>query len=368
MCNIIVLQPGQMPVYSEFETMCWNNWHAFGLVTIVDGKLDIVKENFVDKEIDPKTIWNLLQKDRQFKRILHVRHITAGANTMENTHPFEVYYDDKRHVVFMHNGTLHQYKPKKQAEYGTFEVDDPDGPSDTKNFADRIIIPALSAMNFGNGFGDVQGEFLKKVLKEFWAIDNRGILISNNQEPLLLGEWKKRKDADGGEFLTANDSYFDKVTRGPEFTRREARRKAEEEKAAKKSNNKAATSSGTKEVAKLSDYPSLHKSVREPFRPSESFKELLNDWDVFDRDGMAALAAMTHAEIKEFLSFGDDSVWFFDIMIQDYAKMFEEYEAEVMKHENATRIIASLKEELKRLKSSEKTDGTSGSKNEEKAA
>lgn len=323
MCNIIILNPGQMPVWSDFENMCFNNWHAFGLVTLVDGKLDIVKENFVDKEIDPKTIYNLLVKDKAYKRILHVRHITAGTNSLDNTHPFEVYYSDKRHIVFMHNGTLHTFKSKKKSEHGSYEVDDDSGPSDTKNFVDRIIQPALASMDFGYGKGDIQAPFLHTILKEFWCLDNRGILISNDQDFLLLGDWKKRKDADGGEYLSANDSYFDTVKRGPEFTRREARRIAEEE--AEKSNDKTTKGSGNgKAVTPLNKYPGIGTAKPEKFRPSDKFSELLQDWDVWDRDGMASLAAMTDSEIEEFLSYKQDSVWFFNVLLEDYNKMLEE--------------------------------------------
>lgn len=336
MCNIIVLAPGQMPVWSDFENMCFNNWHAFGLVTIVDGKLDIVKENFVDKEIDPKTIYNLLVKDKAYKRILHVRHITAGANSLDNTHPFEVYYSDKRHVVFMHNGTLHTFKSKKKSEHGSYEVDDDTGPSDTKNFVDRIIQPALTSMDFGYGKGDIQAPFLHTILREFWSLDNRGILISNDQDSFLLGDWKKRKDTDGGEYLSANDLYFDTVKRGPEFTRREARRIAEEE--AKKSNDKTTKTSG-KAVVPLDKYPGIGSNKPEKFRPSDKFSELLQDWDVWDRDGMASLAAMTDSEIEEFLSYKQDSVWFMNVILEDYNKMFEELEdAKVELTEAAGRI------------------------------
>ncbi len=136
MCNISVFNPGVMPKQDEFFNVCYNNWHSFGL--IIKGETDKKKKRFEvvkqtpEKEIDPSEILELLEENKNFKRILHVRHNTAGATNMENCHPFEVYKDKNRQVWFMHNGTLYEYKSKKPSSVQPYPnqvqnmIDDPD--------------------------------------------------------------------------------------------------------------------------------------------------------------------------------------------------------------------------------------------------
>ena len=152
MCNILLLKPGQMPYKEEFINMCYNNWHSYGLVVKVDGKLDI-KRHVPESEIDPLELWNLIEKDRQYERLVHVRHTTAGATNLDNCQPFDVFYQEHKgknptNIVFAHNGTLYDYKSKKWDDKG-IQMDDPDGPSDTKNFVDQVLIPFITASDFG---------------------------------------------------------------------------------------------------------------------------------------------------------------------------------------------------------------------------
>ena len=142
MCNIIILKPGQMPVKSDLFNMCYNNWHSFGLVSEVDGKLDVVREVPENNEVDPERVLKLLSDNRQYKRYLHVRHNTVGATSLENTHPFDVYYDSKsgRTVLFMHNGTLHEYKGSYiGGAYQSYSTSDNTGDSDTKRFTEEVL-------------------------------------------------------------------------------------------------------------------------------------------------------------------------------------------------------------------------------------
>src|ERR1700751_2562549 len=123
MCNIIILKKDQMPIKNEFVTMCQNNWHSYGLVTKFGDKIDINKKVPENGEVDPEELYKLLERDIEYERILHVRHNTAGATNLENCHPFNVYYDEanKRNIVFMHNGTMYEFKSKKKSETGYSE-------------------------------------------------------------------------------------------------------------------------------------------------------------------------------------------------------------------------------------------------------
>ncbi len=353
MCNIIILEPNQMPIKSEFETMCWNNWHAFGLVTFVDGKLDTVKKAFTDKDpMNPEAIWSLLKRDVKYRRVLHVRHMTAGNNLVENAHPYDVYYSDKRDVKFMHNGTLYQYKSKKPSETNmNMFVDDDSGPSDSKNFVDRILTPYLSVMDAGEGKGDITNKLFLDLLDQFWAVpsSNRGILLSSDQGYRTVGVWKKRKDDVGGEYITANDDYFDKVSRGPEYTRREESRKAEE---AKKYNPQTAKSHSTGTnivpITPMANFPNLGKPIYGFFTVNDKFKDLLKDWSIYDREHAVSLAALTKEELLEIVN-GDkqDLIFLMDMILTDYAQCYADLLEVEAKHDKASKKIAELKLELK---------------------
>src|SRR5690606_17004863 len=108
------------------------------------------------------------------------------------------------------------------------EKDDPDGPSDTKNFVDQVLIPYTASMDFGGGAGDIQNEHYKKLINKFWpASSNRGVLIASDNPAFFIDSWKEISDGDGDKFLASNDDYFDKVIRGPEHERRLVREEEE---------------------------------------------------------------------------------------------------------------------------------------------
>ena len=358
MCNILVLEPGQMIPKQKFINMCYNNWHAWGLVTKIDGTLDIQRHVPENGEIDPEEVWKAVEKDIDHQRFLHVRHMTAGTNDIENCHPFDVYYDPKsgRQVVFMHNGTLYDYKSKKPGATGYAMVDDDSGPSDTKNFVDRILTPYVAQADFGNGIADLTAFPLKLLLAKFWASSNRGILISSDQDFLLLGrhEWKEIKAVDDSSVWSANDLYFDNVTRGPEHDRREKaeqeRLRLENEKRAQEVLSKGKeTSSSHPEIVKLSD---VRTRGRHPFFDlSEGVSNILNDWDFYgdDREGRSALAYLTDAELEDLYKEKDTMIWVFNFLAQDYAVMHDEMTILQDKKEKAELVIAAMKKKIKEL-------------------
>ena len=337
MCNIVILKPGQMPVRSEFDNMCYNNWHSFGLVTKIDNKLDITKKVPDNGEIDPDEIYKLLERDVEFERILHVRHNTAGATNLENCHPFSVYFNlnDSRTIVFMHNGTMYEYKSKKQAPNGYAQVDDPDGPSDTKNFTDKILIPVVERLG-----GDITNRVNQLILDKFWPMSgNRGVLIASDQPILTFGDWKKRKDAEGNDFLSSNDEYFDSCKRGPEFDRREEARK----KLATKTTTKTGGEGRT--VVPLSEFRIGHKHGF--YQLNTSLKNINSDWNIYDRDTASFLGYATKDEITEIFKAGEkECVSLMDWIFSDYTALYHEHLEALEDKKKAENIIASLKKQL----------------------
>lgn len=345
MCNILCFNPGTYFNNDQLRNMCWNNWHSYGLVVRVGDKLDIIKKVPESGEIDPEEVIKLLDDNKEYERFLHVRHTTAGTTSMENCHPFDVYYDEKagEQVVFMHNGTLYDYKAKVYDQKQQKMVDDDTGASDTQNFVNEWLIPYISGCDFGTGHGDISHPLFVKMLRKEWPQTggNRGLLISSKHGHLRVGDWKKM-EYKGQEFWSSNDTYFDKLERGPEYGRRRAR---EEEERRKKSSaipkDHAVIRSGSgKQISLLKDFKLCSKH---DFTPSEPFKNIFGDWDIYDRQGAASLGAATFQELEILYQDKMNFLMLTDLIFTDYAKCVAEIEELKEKHENATKYIATLK-------------------------
>lgn len=353
MCNILILPPYSMINREEFENMCYNNWHSWGLVTKIDGKLDIQKVVPQSGEIDAdeiEKIWKLLDRDQEFERILHVRHNTAGATTLENAHPFDVYYDPKsgRQVVFMHNGTMYEYKSKKvtQNSYGVYTTDDDlDGPSDSKNFVDKILTPMLASADYGNGHGDICNKMFHLIMSKMFPSGNRGLLIASDQPDLLLGDWKTIKDSNGKEIKTANTDYFKDVTRGPENDRRKEREKlAREAERRSASPAKTNTNKTGQTVVPLKDFVFNKHSI---YRLNDSMANLTDDWSVWDRSHAMYLGGATRDELEELYSNKNVCLIVMDWIFADYYSVNKELNDLDDKHQRQASYINSLHSKLK---------------------
>lgn len=352
MCNILYLKSGQMPDRREFKNMCHNNWHSYGLVTKIDGKLSIIKKVPEGGEIDDQEIWDLLVRDKDYERFLHVRHNTAGLTNLENAHPIPIYFEPStgKHVEFMHNGTMYQYKSKKLSPTGT-SIDDDDGPSDTKNYADQVLTPTIAGCNFGTGKADLWHPMIRKILNQFWPTSNRGVLISGDQAPLLFGDWKeyKVKDSFGKEdiILSANIDYFPSVTRGPEFDRR----KEEEQKilAAAKGTKKEV--GGEQKYAVVTPLSKFQFGLKHGFFSlKDSLVNVLSDWNVYDRSGATRLGFATKPELEELYQSKSDCITVMDWVFTDYAKLYEEMMELEEDKDICTKMIATMKGELTDLR------------------
>ena len=342
MCNIILFKPGQMMSYAKLANCVYNNWHSFGLVTILgEGQMDILRVLPESGEITPEQVIDALNKDLDKHRILHLRHSTAGTVSEENTHPFDVLYQtgkDANHLVFMHNGTLYQYKSKKFVD--SKEVDDDDCPSDTKKFVDQILTPFFA----NSKVIDIHSAFFKKMMHTIWpGTNNRGLLISNRQAPVFLGEWKTYKDGDQ-EFTVANTDYFETTTRGPEHVRRLL---LEKKKQAQNSSVKH-TSIGSTPL--LQDYRDFSpKKLKGFFSLRDTPDNIMDDWEVYERDGMTQLGMLTKQEISMIADHPSVAISLMEYVFTDYASMFEELAEITEKHHRASKIIEQMKKEQRNV-------------------
>lgn len=344
MCGIVRFLPGQMMDEEKLFNLAYNNWHSYGLVTKADGRMEIKKVVPESGEIDPKEIWALLKKDQDIERILHCRHNTAGVTDLENCHPFDVFYQQgnrkrgERQIVFMHNGTMSDYKSKTISSTG-MSVDDNTGASDTKNFVEQVLIPMTQA-DYGSGPGDLSNPVYRQVIQKFWPYGNRGILIANDQPSFFLGEWKEL--ADGGSGLkVSNTDYFDKVTRGPEFTRRKAQEEAE------KSKNPTTASASPKFFSNLKDFDFDAKHGF--FKLSESPCNILNDWEIYDRQHAVAVGYIAKPELMQIYEDKTACIDLMDWVFTDYALLYKEFLEVTEKHDKATKRIAGMADQLTKL-------------------
>lgn len=366
MCNILWLKAGQMPLNKdEFWNMCYNNWHSYGISVVVDGRLDTKRVVPTSGEIDPQEVWDTILRDRQYERFLHVRHTTAGLTNVENCHPFDVFYQERkgehpRDVKFMHNGTLYEYKSKKLSDTGSSHlVDDDSGPSDTQNYVNRVLIPYLTSIDVGNGKGDISSPLVRDLLRKFWPLTgNRGLLYSGDQEPVLLGDWKKMKASDGSDIISANDDYFDKVTRGPEKERREAAEAERKKTITATSVSSFRTSAAgvpvniPADIVPFTRFDFSFKDRRSGlYDLKTSFAHILGDWNVWDRGTAVALGAATVDELTELYDKDKKgTIQLMDWIFADYAQMYDEYNEINDKHKKATDRIATIQGELNELR------------------
>lgn len=343
MCAIIHLPAGAKIDFEKLKNCVHNNWHSYGLVTKIDGKLDIRRVVPKSGEVDPEEVAEALEKDEEFERFLHLRHNTAGATTLKNCHPFDVYYSEGRQVVFMHNGTFGEYKPKRFNDKNVLE-DDPNGPSDSITFAEENITPLLVRSD-----GDIEDAYFQKVIRKFWSGGNRGCLISSNQDAWFIGDdWKTLKlGPDKEELKASNDLYFDKVVRGPEKDRIDAlvAKLREEEKAKRKDkheekgkfteqnrrmsvlHNNVGTASTFQSavqlpLAMLKDFDFTQPSLS---LLSESTVNICNDWDVYDREHLVSLACLTKDEWEQMYQDKTTAIFVMDYLSSDYGSLYAEH-------------------------------------------
>lgn len=367
MCVIIALSPQATINKQQLYNAVYNNWHGYGLVLRDQNNRIQVLKGFDELGTDPEVVWKLLETNKDIERYLHVRHSTKGAADETNVQPFEVYNSNERQVFFMHNGTLSSFG-------GAWNNDQ--GKSDTLDFCDKILAPALLRWNGPEGKADyTDADFYRLVVEKQWTSASTGLFVSNDLPMLRIGggwsEYKHPDDSSSGEVHVSNTSYFDRIQRGPEFQRLENLRKVEEEKKKKEemnsnvpfdpTNPNARTRSsimqewdggqnghtGTTEVLKFNN-SNLAKSPK----ILKALSDIVNFWDFEDPADVQKLVFVAYDEWISFID--NEGEWAVAALIenltQHYHKIFttnavlrHEIEKLETKQRKAEEKIRSLK-------------------------
>lgn len=352
MCIIFHLKPGYTLPKRLLANACYNNPHGYGIIIKKEGKINVVKDLPADGN-DPEVLYKILKDNEDADRFCHVRWKTAGAISLDNTQPFQVYNDRGREIWFAHNGTLNGFTPPYNHMQSRV---DPNEMSDSRKFAQDVLMKYLPKFMGDNGVGDYNDPVMKEIIEKAWSYSNKGLVVANDLEPLILGEkhWeyiktKETVEVDGveleieGEFYASNNDYFMELKRGPLHDKLEAekRKKAEEAKAAVSAFN---TSTTGQEIVPLSS-PAFSAT----YSIGEIAVEVLDDFDLYSPEGYVSLANLTYAEwITIFKKMPNDDAASLMIYCTDFMK--KTYESlEIMKTD-----YKNLQSELELLKSKEK--------------
>jgi hypothetical protein len=302
MCVIIVLPAGVSMPKDALYNAVYNNPHSMGLI-LKDGnkKVNMIKE--APEEVDPERVMKLLEENKDVKRYLHLRWATKGGKNMENAQFFEVYSSNKRTIYFGHNGTL------GTAFGGMAEKD----PSDTKDFADKVVTPSLLRWTSENGKADyMDPHFHELIVKPQWATTSKGILVSNDLDDLMFGPdrdgWTQLMvDGEKSQIWVSNTDYFTTVKRGPENDRRLAAVRAEQ--ALKNADQRAfsfpqnaGTNTGTGGSNTVLALNFARSALGRDTKIIEAVKRLFDTKNINTREGLRSIAYCTREEITEIVA------------------------------------------------------------------
>jgi predicted glutamine amidotransferase len=205
MCVIIYHQRKHKTIDLEsLQNAIHNNPHGVGIVRF-GKKSQLLVEKFVPKDTEngpnAEELHKKLKSFEAFSYALHLRNTTAGGNTTENLHPFNLVQDKKteQHIEFMHNGTLSDFVDRQSDE------------SDTKRFVDTVLRPLTEMHVAAYGSSCVTlNKTLRIILENYRNQTSRFLLISGHRTAVRLGNWIEK---DFG--FVSNDDYFKEVVRGP---------------------------------------------------------------------------------------------------------------------------------------------------------
>ena len=224
MCVIIHLPPNARMKKEHLVNAVHNNHHSWGLV-LVDGnnRSQLIRKCPQEGKYDPEEIWDILEDNLDVHRYLHLRNTTRGATNDENTQPFQVYSSDTRQVYFFHNGTLNSFGATTGGMYvnGIWKqtVGTENNISDTRDFCEKILQPALIRWHGPDGPADYNDQYFNSlIMDKQWTTSSKGMFVSNDMPPKYYGAgWSqyKQDDPDAPIIMVSNQDYFNTVTRGP---------------------------------------------------------------------------------------------------------------------------------------------------------
>lgn len=300
MCVIFQLRPGYTLPKKLLDNAVNNNPHGYGIIIKRDNKLEVIKDT-PENGNDPDVIYKILKDNEDAERFVHVRWRTAGTISEDNTQPFKVYADEfGREIWFAHNGTLNEYATRTYVN-GVHQQND--GDSDSKKFAENVLIKYLPKLKGDAGIADIQDRAIQDLLDKYWSnsYSNKGILICSDLDPYYFGlvNWKTinvKEVIDGKEvhssFFASNDDYFERMKRGPLFEKLEQERKKREEEEKAKNSPWAAIGGASSKDSPFSS------GFLKKYGVSDKAKELLEDFDFYDPDHYVGLSNLTYHEIK----------------------------------------------------------------------
>jgi hypothetical protein len=224
-CVIIHLTPNAMMEKEHFVNAVHNNHHSYGIVLVDNnGKTQLIRKCPEAGKYDPEEIWKILEDNKDINRYVHLRNTTRGATDLDNTQPFQVYSSSNRDVFFFHNGTLSGFGNAAWTQnvhggYVNSTSVSGGGISDTRDFCENVLAPALLRWHGVNGQADYLDPFFDKIIMDKqWTTTSKGMFVSNNLAPKYYGSgWtnynKDKKDSP--IIMVSNTDYFGRVTRGP---------------------------------------------------------------------------------------------------------------------------------------------------------
>lgn len=159
MCLIINRDPRVTFDEQSFMTAVENNPDGYGLVVANgDGTCYVRKE----LKYNAKDLYKSFENDFPDNTVmLHLRYTTAGETNRRNLHPFPIleYETDGVDLWMTHNGTLTNYKPKRNSE-NKWE-------SDTRVFVREFVRPLFKLLIKGNDVKDLlSNPLVEKILDE----------------------------------------------------------------------------------------------------------------------------------------------------------------------------------------------------------
>jgi predicted glutamine amidotransferase len=202
MCQILDIKAGATVPMEMLELTCDINRHGFGVAWLDNGNIKIERSISVN---NAKTLGGLLDRIKDKRRFVHIRHATIGEVSMANNHPFVV-LEQKKHrqkkrpaLIMMHNGTLWGYDEEKAK-----------GISDTYLFNQRFVRPlALRCEAFGGLKSVLRDELFRKLIIDETKSSDK-ILMVDNLGYVLTFNRNSGKDFPEFGFWASNTYSFDK--------------------------------------------------------------------------------------------------------------------------------------------------------------
>lgn len=306
MCSIFILPAGvNIPEEKLFRAVA-NNPHGFGIIVrdTVMNRVQVFRE--IEEETDYLKVKKILDDNIDLDRYVHLRWATVGEKNLDNVHPFTSYWTEGRQVYMMHNGTLQDFNTATNTYVNGASVPNEfKGWSDSRRFNHEIIMPLMLQVDAGDGKGDIKNPFTLKTISKFWnSYNSKGILISSDQGHELINpsgwRWVDFEQEDGTvvRVRSANDDYYDTITRGPEYERRRAASEKErlEREAAERASRTPSGDSETnvsKQVTIRSDTFAKRHGVIDQIDGIGHF--VIKD----DPESLALLAYLTHYEVED---------------------------------------------------------------------